>query len=182
DNVDCGGGTLDTSVAVPVVKFSFPIKKGNAYGSNFLDINYTKPPVLTPLGVKLRKNIYVQVAASNLTSQGAPIDQLSTMLENGARFYFPAFCFIEQQSETFSTYHQHCVTRLCEYSTCSTFKVGRHRMHSKQKSPIPARSSAHVSSPGLIHSDATGGGGVERDQESTTKPSVLTVAMKANTE
>ncbi|KAA8578378.1 hypothetical protein FQN60_001083 [Etheostoma spectabile] len=38
--------------------------------------------------------------------------------------------------------------RLCEYSTCSTFKVGRHRMHSKQKSPIPARSSAHVSSPG----------------------------------
>lgn len=35
DNVDCQG-TLDTSVVPPVVRFSFPIREGNACGSNFL--------------------------------------------------------------------------------------------------------------------------------------------------
>ena len=68
------------------------------------------------------------------------IDQLTTMLENGdsqkARFHFPAFRFIEQQNETISTYYLHCITRLCERSTCSTFKVGRRRMHFKW-SPNP---------------------------------------------
>lgn len=35
DNVDCQG-TLDTSVVPPVVRFSFPIREGNACGSNFM--------------------------------------------------------------------------------------------------------------------------------------------------
>lgn len=35
DNVDCQG-TLDTSVAPPVLRFSFPIREGNACGSNFM--------------------------------------------------------------------------------------------------------------------------------------------------
>uniref|UniRef100_A0A3P8SCB0 Si:ch211-229d2.5 n=1 Tax=Amphiprion percula TaxID=161767 RepID=A0A3P8SCB0_AMPPE len=234
NNVDCQG-MLDTSVAPPVVRFSFPIREGNACGSNFLttsatgtgifsdfsniqtvnvsgvvrsfdptigtitynaelkyyyscaypleylinntqvdssasialkdnngsfistlsmtlyqDINYTIPLVMPPRGIELRKNVYVQVVASNLTSyfvlldrcyasvSSQPsnstsfnlfvcsIDQLTTMLENGdsqkARFYFPAFRFIEQQNETISTYYLHCITRLCEQSTCSTFK------------------------------------------------------------
>lgn len=34
-NMDCQG-TLDTSVAPPVVRFSFPIRQGNACGSTFL--------------------------------------------------------------------------------------------------------------------------------------------------
>lgn len=49
------------------------------------------------------------------------------MIENGdsqhARFQFPAFRFIEQQNQTISTYYLHCITRLCERSTCSQFKV-----------------------------------------------------------
>lgn len=61
------------------------------------------------------------------------IDQMTTMLENGdsqqARFFFPAFRFIEQQNETISTYYLHCITRLCERSTCSTFKVIRPPPH-----------------------------------------------------
>ncbi|XP_070762101.1 zona pellucida-like domain-containing protein 1 [Enoplosus armatus] len=271
DNVDCGG-TLDTSVTPPVVRFSFPIREGNACGSNFLttsapgmgifsdfsniqtvnvsgvvrsfdptigtitynaelkyyyscaypleylinntqvdvssssialkdnngsfistlsmalyqDINYTTPLVVPPLGVELRTNIYVQVVASNLTSQyfilldrcyasvnpqpsnstifnlfvSCSIDQLTTMLENGdsqkARFYFPAFRFIEQQNETISTYYLHCITRLCERSTCSTFKqCNRKRKRSVETTVI---------------------------QESITEPSVLTVAIRAKTE
>nr|XP_046244615.1 zona pellucida-like domain-containing protein 1 [Scatophagus argus] len=270
DNMDCQG-TLDTSVAPPVVRFSFPIREGNACGSTFLttsapgtgifsdfsniqsvnvsgvvrsfdptigtitynaelkyyyscaypleylinntqvdvssssialkdnngsfistlsmalyqDINYTTPLVMSPLGVELRKNIYVQVVASNLTSQyfvlldrcyasvnprpsnstffnlfvSCSIDQLTTMLENGdsqkARFYFPAFRFIEQQNETISTYYLHCITRLCERSTCSTFKQCNRKRRSVETTVV---------------------------QESITEPSVLTVAIRAKTE
>ncbi|XP_051253567.1 zona pellucida-like domain-containing protein 1 [Dicentrarchus labrax] len=270
DNADCQG-TLDTSVAPPVLRFSFPIREGNACGSNFLttsapgtglfsdfsniqtvnvsgvvrsfdptigtitynaelkyyyscaypleylinntqvdvssssialkdnngsfistlsmalyqDINYTTPLVLPRLGVELRTNIYVQVAASNLTSQyfvlldrcyasvnlqpsnstyfnlfvSCSIDQLTTMLENGdsqkARFYFPAFRFIEQQNETISTYYLHCITRLCERSTCSTLKQCNRKRRSVETTVV---------------------------QESITEPSVLTVAIRAETE
>ncbi|KTF83488.1 hypothetical protein cypCar_00009958 [Cyprinus carpio] len=53
-------------------------------------------------------------------------DQFTSMSENGnsqkARFSFPAFRFIEQQNQTISTYYLHCITRLCETSTCAQFK------------------------------------------------------------
>ncbi|XP_053176192.1 zona pellucida-like domain-containing protein 1 [Scomber japonicus] len=264
-------GTLDTSVAPPVVRFSFPITEGNACGSNFLttstpgtgifsdfsniqtvnvsgvvrsfdptigtitynaelkyyyscaypleylinntqmdvssssialkdnngsfistlsmalyqDINYTKPLVMPSLGIELRTKVYVQVVASNLTSQyfvhldrcyasvspqpsnstsfnlfvSCSIDQLTTMLENGdsqkARFYFSAFRFIEQQNETISTYYLHCITRLCERSVCSTFKQCNRKRRSVETTVV---------------------------QESITEPSVLTVAIKARRE
>ncbi|XP_028275892.1 zona pellucida-like domain-containing protein 1 [Parambassis ranga] len=267
---DCQG-TLDTSVAPPVVRFSFPIREGNACGSNFLttsapgtgifsdfsniqtvnvsgvvrsfdptigtitynaelkyyyscaypleylinntkvdvssssialkdnngsfistlsmalykDINYTKPLAISPLGIELRTNIYVQVVASNLTTQyfvlldrcyasvspqpsnstffnlfvSCSKDQLTTMLENGdsqkARFYFPAFRFIEQQNETISTYYLHCITRLCERSTCNTFKQCSRNRRSVETTVV---------------------------QESITEPSVLTVAIRAKAE
>ncbi|XP_059187165.1 zona pellucida-like domain-containing protein 1 [Centropristis striata] len=266
-DVSCQG-TLDTSVTPPVVKFSFPIREGNACGSNFLttsapgtgifsdfsniqsvnvsgvirsfdptigtitynaelkyyyscaypleylinntqvdvssssialkdnngsfistlsmalykDINYTTPLILPAVGVELRTNVYVEVVASNLTSQyfvlldrcyasvnpqpanstifnlfvSCSIDQLTTMLENGesqkARFFFPAFRFIEQQNETISTYYLHCITRLCERSTCSTFKQCNRRKRSTETMVV---------------------------QDSITEPSVLTVAIKA---
>ncbi|KAM6932234.1 zona pellucida-like domain-containing protein 1 [Lycodopsis pacificus] len=270
DNVDCQG-TLDTSVNPPVVRFSFPVREGNACGSNVLttsapgtgifsdfsniqtvnvsgvvrsfdpttgmitynaelkyyyscayplenvinhtevemsssyialkdnngsfistlsmalyqDINYTMPLVLPPLGIELRTNIYVQVVASNLTSQffvlldrcyasvtpqpsdatifnlfdSCSIDQLTTMLENGdsqkARFYFPAFRFTEQQNETISTFYLHCITRLCQRSTCSTFKQCNRKKRSVESTVV---------------------------QQSITEPSVLTVVITTNTD
>ncbi|XP_029373604.1 zona pellucida-like domain-containing protein 1 [Echeneis naucrates] len=270
DNAACQG-TLDTSVAPPLVRFSFPIREGNACGSNFLttsgpgtgifsdfsniqsvnvsgvvrsfdptfgtitynaelkyyysctypleylinntqvdvssssiavkdnngsfistlsmslykDVNFTTPLVMPAVGVELRTNIYVEVVASNLTSQyfvlldrcyasvspqptnstffnlfvSCSIDQLTTMLENGdsqqARFYFPAFRFIEQQNETISTYYLHCITRLCERTTCSAFKQCNRRKRSVETAVV---------------------------QESITEPSVLTAAIRAMTE
>ncbi|XP_047191727.1 zona pellucida-like domain-containing protein 1 [Scophthalmus maximus] len=270
DNLDCEG-TLDTSVAPPVVRFSFPIREGNACGSNFLttsapgtgifsdfsniqsvnvsgvvrsfdptigsitynaelkyyysctypleylinntqvdvssssialkdnngsfistlsmalykDQNYTTSLVMPPLGVELRTNVYVQVVASNLTSQyfvlldrcyasvspqpsnytffnlfvSCSIDPMTTMLENGdsqkARFFFPAFRFVEQQNQTISTYYLHCITRLCERSTCDTFKQCNRKRRSVETTVF---------------------------QESITEPSVLTVAIKAKTD
>ncbi|KAM4567016.1 zona pellucida-like domain-containing protein 1 [Odontesthes bonariensis] len=268
--VDCQG-TLDTTVVPPVVRFSFPIREGNACGSNFLttssqgtgvfsdfsniqsvnisgvvrsfdptigtitynaelkyfyscaypleylinntqvdvstssialidnngsfistlsmtlykDANYTTPLVIPPVGIELRTNVYVQVVAANLTSQyfvlldrcyasvspqptnstffnlfvSCSRDQLTTMLENGdsqrARFYFPAFRFIEQQNETISTYYLHCITRLCESSTCSTFKQCSRKRRSVEATVV---------------------------KESLTEPSVLTVAINAKAE
>ncbi|GAA6219112.1 zona pellucida-like domain-containing protein 1 [Lates japonicus] len=118
----------------------------------FTDINYTQLMVIPQLGIELRTSVYVEVKATNLTGQYhvlldrcyasiSPLpsnssffnlfvpcskDRFTTMIENGdsqtARFHFPAFRFIEQQNETVSTYFLHCITRLCEKSTCSTFK------------------------------------------------------------
>ncbi|XP_062288282.1 zona pellucida-like domain-containing protein 1 [Scomber scombrus] len=123
----------------------------------FSDVNYTRPMVIPQLGIELRTSVYVEVKATNLTGQYhvlldrcyASISQLpsnssffnlfvpcskdrfTTMIENGdsqtARFRFPAFRFIEQQNETVSTYYLHCITRLCEKSTCSTFKQCNNR-------------------------------------------------------
>ncbi|XP_016349041.1 zona pellucida-like domain-containing protein 1 [Sinocyclocheilus anshuiensis] len=118
----------------------------------FSDINYTQPLVMPPLGIELRTNVFVQVEATNLTSQYFVLldrcyasistfpttrsyfnlfvpcgsDRLTKMLVNGemqiARFSFSAFRFTEQQNQTVSTYYLHCITRLCEISTCSTFR------------------------------------------------------------
>ncbi|KAM7380133.1 hypothetical protein PAMP_003447 [Pampus punctatissimus] len=123
----------------------------------FSDSSYTQPLIIPDLGIELRKNVYVEVKATNLTGQYhvlldrcyasiSPLpsnssffnlfvpcskDQFTTMIENGdsqsARFHFPAFRFIEQQNETVSTYYLHCITRLCEKSTCSTFKQCNNR-------------------------------------------------------
>nr|AXL14376.1 zona pellucida-like domain-containing protein 1 [Sparus aurata] len=267
DDEDCRG-TLDTSVTPPVVRFTFPIREGNACGSNFLttsapgtgifsdfsniqtvnvsgvirsfdptigtitynaelkyyyscaypleylinntqvdvssssialkdnngsfistlsmslyqDINYTKPLTMPRLGLELRTDIYVQVVASNLTSQylvlldrcyasvnpqptnstffnlfvSCSIDQLTTMLENGdsqkARFHFPAFRFIEQQNETVSTYYLHCITRLCEKSTCSTFKQcsNRRKRSTLDSTSLSTDQTYTISSPEII--------------------------------
>ncbi|XP_019941070.2 zona pellucida-like domain-containing protein 1 [Paralichthys olivaceus] len=123
----------------------------------FNDESYTTPLVIPPLGLELRTNIYVQVQAANLTAQYHVLmdrcyasisphptnstyfnlfvpcsrDQMLTMYENGdshhSRFSFPAFRFIEQQNQTVSTYYLHCITRLCEISTCSDFKQCNNR-------------------------------------------------------
>ncbi|XP_056329609.1 zona pellucida-like domain-containing protein 1 isoform X1 [Danio aesculapii] len=118
----------------------------------YKDINYTTPLVFPNRGIELRTRIFVQVIAVNLTSQYyvlldrcyasiSPVpsnstffnlfvpcsqDPMTSMLENGesqrARFSFPAFRFIEQQNQTVSTYYLHCITRLCETTTCPQFK------------------------------------------------------------
>ncbi|XP_053733722.1 zona pellucida-like domain-containing protein 1 [Synchiropus splendidus] len=118
----------------------------------FSDVNFTKPLVIPRLGIELRTKIYVEVKATNLTGQYHVLldrcyasisalpsnssffnlfvpcskDRYTTVVENGdsqtSRFHFPAFRFREQQNETVSTYYLHCITRLCERSTCSTFK------------------------------------------------------------
>lgn len=117
----------------------------------FKDIDYTIPFLMPAEGVELRRMIYVEVRAINLTAQYhvlldrcyasiSPLpanssyfnlfvpcsqDQFTNIITNGAsqiaRFYFPAFRFHEQENEMVSTYYLHCITRLCDRSTCFTF-------------------------------------------------------------
>ncbi|CAL8268409.1 unnamed protein product [Merluccius merluccius] len=119
----------------------------------FADVNYTMPLFIPKVGLELRTDIYVEVKATNLTMQynvlldrcyASPTpqpsdinffnlfiacskDKFTSMLENGdshtARFTFPAFRFTEQQNETVSTYYLHCITRLCERTSCAGLKA-----------------------------------------------------------
>lgn len=148
----------------------------------FRDANYTDSMVIPDLGIELRTNVYVEVKATNLTGQYHVLldrcyasisslpsnssffnlfvpcskDQFTTMIENGdsqsARFRFPAFRFIEQQNETVSTYYLHCITRLCEKSTCSTFKQcnNRRKRSTLDTSPLGISKTYTISSPKII--------------------------------
>lgn len=148
----------------------------------FRDANYTESMVIPDLGIELRTNVYVEVKATNLTGQYHVLldrcyasisslpsnysffnlfvpcskDQFTTMIENGdsqsARFRFPAFRFIEQQNETVSTYYLHCITRLCEKSTCSTFKQcnNRRKRSTLDTSPLGISKTYTISSPKII--------------------------------
>lgn len=148
----------------------------------FSDVNYTRPLDIPDLGIELRTSVYVEVRATNLTGQYHILldrcyasisalpsnssyfnlfvpcsrDQFTTMIENGdsqtARFRFPAFRFIEQQNETVSTYYLHCITRLCEISTCSTFKQcnDRRRRSTLDTSPLGISQTYTISSPKIV--------------------------------
>lgn len=148
----------------------------------FRDANYTDSMVIPDLGIELRTNVYVEVKATNLTGQYHVLldrcyasisslpsnssffnlfvpcskDQFTTVIENGdsqsARFRFPAFRFIEQQNETVSTYYLHCITRLCEKSTCSTFKQcnNRRKRSTLDTSPLGISKTYTISSPKII--------------------------------
>ncbi|KAF5886457.1 zona pellucida-like domain-containing protein 1, partial [Clarias magur] len=126
----------------------------------FSDATYATPLTIPTQGILLRSNVFVMVQASNLTSQyyvlldrcyasvsrypststyfnlfvGCVRDPVTNITENGmsqtARFSFPAFRFTEQQNQSVSSYYLHCITRLCEVSSCVTFRTcaaGRRR-------------------------------------------------------
>lgn len=148
----------------------------------FDDGNYISPLVIPDLGIELRTKVFVEVKATNLTGQYnvlldrcyasiSPLpsnssffnlfvpcskDRFTTMIENGdsqsARFHFPAFRFIEQQNETVSTYYLHCITRLCERSTCSTFKQcsKRRKRSTLDTTPLGLSQTYTISSPKIV--------------------------------
>ncbi|XP_067253213.1 zona pellucida-like domain-containing protein 1 [Chanodichthys erythropterus] len=169
----------------------------------FRDINYTQPLVMPPIGIELRTNVFVQVEATNLTSQyfllldrcyasisntptttnyfnlfvPCEMDRLTKMLVNGemqlARFSFPAFRFTEQQNQTVSTYFLHCITRLCEISSCSTFrqcsKRKRRDVAPTTPSPNGVTDSTTITSPAIV---------IRADNVVATKEEDVTISTK----
>ncbi|XP_013867863.1 zona pellucida-like domain-containing protein 1 [Austrofundulus limnaeus] len=116
------------------------------------DSAYLQPLVIPSTGLNIKTKVYVEVKATNLTSKfnvlldrcfatvsplpvqsnyydlfvGCTRDPQTVIDINGAsqsaRFNFEAFRFVEQRNLTISTFYLHCLTRLCEPATCSSFK------------------------------------------------------------
>ncbi|KAF3692657.1 Zona pellucida-like domain-containing protein 1 [Channa argus] len=172
----------------------------SACGNNFKDSLYQELLTIPTTGLNLKTKIYVAVKATNLTSRfnvlldrcyattspqpsatsyydlfvGCVRDPQTKVETNGvtqkAQFSFEAFRFLEHKNLTVSTFYVHCVTRLCEVSSCSTFLPNCGTQKVKRESPdVPAN--ATISSPIIIVSSK--GNGAE-----TSTPNAL-VAMKS---
>ncbi|XP_061547986.1 zona pellucida-like domain-containing protein 1 [Phycodurus eques] len=146
----------------------------------FRDTSCVEPLVITQLGLELRTDIYVEVKAINLTGQYHVLldrcyasiwplpsnssffnlfvpcsqDQFTTMGQNGESENFPVFRFIEQQKQTVSTYYLHCITQLCEMSTCTTFKQCNNRR--RKRDVVDVTQQYTITSPKLITRTETG--------------------------
>ncbi|MBN3301533.1 ZPLD1 protein, partial [Amia calva] len=118
----------------------------------FEDRFYIQKLVVPESGLQLKKRIFVQVKATNLTERfhvlldrcyattspfpsassyydlfvGCTRDGQTVIEINGdnqtAKFSFEAFRFVEHKNMTVSTFYLHCATRLCERSTCQSLR------------------------------------------------------------
>ncbi|XP_015193213.1 zona pellucida-like domain-containing protein 1 isoform X2 [Lepisosteus oculatus] len=118
----------------------------------FEDRFYKVPLVIPSFGLQLKKRIFVEVKATNLTDRfyvlldrcyatttpfpvnssyydlfvGCTRDGQTVMGANGerqsAQFSFEAFRFVEHKNMTVSTFYLHCATRLCERTACVTVR------------------------------------------------------------
>ncbi|XP_021443778.1 zona pellucida-like domain-containing protein 1 [Oncorhynchus mykiss] len=116
----------------------------------YSDTDYTQQLIVPENGINLKTRIFVGVKATSLTERfhvlldrcyatTSPVPNNSTYYDlfvgctrdrktrvelNGAsqnaHFSFEAFRFIEHKNMTISTFYLHCVTRLCEVSSCSS--------------------------------------------------------------
>ncbi|XP_055051455.2 zona pellucida-like domain-containing protein 1 [Misgurnus anguillicaudatus] len=116
----------------------------------FSNVNYTSKLQVPVNGLQLKTRIYVQVKATNLTNKfnvlldrcyattspyptssssydlfvGCTRDPQTRIDRNGiaqeAQFSFEAFRFVEHKNLSVSTFYLHCITRLCENSTCAS--------------------------------------------------------------
>ncbi|XP_067307957.1 zona pellucida-like domain-containing protein 1 [Pseudorasbora parva] len=146
--------------------------------SLFSNVNYTTKLTIPGSGLQLKTRIFVRVKATNLTNKfnvlldrcyattspypvsstsydlfvGCTRDAQTILDLNGlsqeARFSFEAFRFVEHKNLTVSTFYLHCVTRLCENSTCAalTPKCTRRKRDADDKQGDGASESATVSS------------------------------------
>nr|XP_061797487.1 zona pellucida-like domain-containing protein 1 [Nerophis lumbriciformis] len=148
----------------------------------FADDGFITPLIIPPTGIQLKTKIYVAVIATNLTDRfnvlldrcyattspdpnyefyydlfiGCDIDGQTEVLNNGdaqvARFSIEAFRFVEHSNRTVSTFYLHCVTRLCEVSTCDSLKpncspnTARRRRRETENTPA----NATVTSPAIL--------------------------------
>uniref|UniRef100_H3AJ97 ZP domain-containing protein n=1 Tax=Latimeria chalumnae TaxID=7897 RepID=H3AJ97_LATCH len=118
----------------------------------FEDRHYQNKLVIPSSGLKLKKRVYVEVMAKNLTDKfyvlldrcyattesrpsnstsydlfvGCNKDPQTVVHTNGedqhARFSFEAFRFVEHKDRIVSTYYLHCMTRLCDREKCATIR------------------------------------------------------------
>ncbi|KAM5132154.1 zona pellucida-like domain-containing protein 1 [Mantella aurantiaca] len=115
------------------------------------DANFTTLLQFNGTTLPLKKNVYVQVAATNLTANfnvlldecfatpspltttnvniplltGCSTGNRTTLITNGqgksAKFSFETFRFLQHSNQLTSTIYIHCITRLCQPQTCFNY-------------------------------------------------------------
>uniref|UniRef100_A0A8D3A7Y1 Si:dkey-4p15.5 n=1 Tax=Scophthalmus maximus TaxID=52904 RepID=A0A8D3A7Y1_SCOMX len=157
----------------------------------YKDEGYKDRLEIPQTGINLKTKVYVSVKAENLTDRfhvlldrcyatTSPIPLTSTFYDlfigctlnpqikvelNGvsqmANFSFEAFRFVDHKEQIVSTYYVHCVTRLCETTSCSTLlpvsKLWRRKRETHEVLP-----NATVSSPAILVSQQTRGTSLEQ--------------------
>ncbi|CAG08898.1 unnamed protein product [Tetraodon nigroviridis] len=117
----------NTEIAVSGV--SLAVRDNNGTFSSTLsmelyqDDQYQQILNIPSTGLMLKTKIYVAVLATNLTDR-CTLDAQTKVELNGAsqraHFSFEAFRFVEHKNQPISTFYLHCITRLCEVSSCSS--------------------------------------------------------------
>ncbi|XP_054650846.1 zona pellucida-like domain-containing protein 1 [Dunckerocampus dactyliophorus] len=141
---------------------------------------YQNPLTIPSTGLQLKTKIYAAVTATNLTDRfnvlldrcyattspypnfdsfydlfiGCTRDAQTTVELNGesqeARFSFEAFRFVEHKNLTVSTFYLHCVTRLCEVSTCSDLLPDCGTKKRRRREADDVLANATVTSPAIV--------------------------------
>ncbi|XP_069390698.1 zona pellucida-like domain-containing protein 1 isoform X1 [Paralichthys olivaceus] len=131
-------------------------------------------------GLNLKTKIYVAVTATNLTDRfnvlldrcyattspypsvdtyydlfvGCTRDAQTKVERNGvdqkAYFSFEAFRFVEHKKQTVSTFYLHCITRLCEVSSCSSFLPNCNGTNRRKREAQEVSDAATVTSPAIL--------------------------------
>ncbi|XP_029434663.1 zona pellucida-like domain-containing protein 1 [Rhinatrema bivittatum] len=152
----------------------------------FVDENYTRPLVIPSTGLYVRTSVCAEVKATNLTDKfnvlldrcyasvspypsnstyydlfvGCQKDPQTNIILNGdkqsARFCFKSFRFLEHSGLPISTYFLHCVTRLCEKTSCVNFKPVCARKKRFVREVSAASSSGTISDPATVSSTGIG--------------------------
>ncbi|XP_063348620.1 zona pellucida-like domain-containing protein 1 [Pelmatolapia mariae] len=147
----------------------------------YKDQQYQQILTVPETGLDLKTKIYVSVKATNLTKKfnvlldrcfattspyptqstsydlfvGCTRDAQTVVEQNGvshtANFNFEAFRFVEHKNRTVSTFYLHCVTRLCEASTCSSLMPNCGTPQKRRKREVETVSSnATITSPIIV--------------------------------
>ncbi|XP_062242296.1 zona pellucida-like domain-containing protein 1 [Platichthys flesus] len=144
------------------------------------DEQYLVPLVIPSTGLTLKTKIYVAVTATNLTDRfnvlldrcyattepypavnsfydlfvGCTRDAQTKLALNGvaqkAYFSFEAFRFVKHKNQTVSTFYLHCVTRLCEVSSCSSFLPTCNGSKRRKREIQEVSDAATVTSPPIV--------------------------------
>ncbi|XP_029373600.1 zona pellucida-like domain-containing protein 1 [Echeneis naucrates] len=144
------------------------------------DKDYQRMLNIPQTGLNLKTKIYVAVQATNLTDRfnvlldrcyattnpypfldiyydlfvGCTRDAQTKVELNGAsqvaHFSFEAFRFVEHKNLTISTFYLHCVTRLCEVSSCTKLLPNCNSQKRRKRETEAASANTTVTSPAIL--------------------------------
>ncbi|XP_014829672.1 PREDICTED: zona pellucida-like domain-containing protein 1 isoform X2 [Poecilia mexicana] len=169
----------------------------------YQDARYQNLLTIPPTGLNLKTKIYVSVKATNLTEKfnllldrcytttgpypmqtqyydlfvGCTRDPQTKVEENGvsqkAHFSFEAFRFIEHKNLTVSTFYLHCVTRLCEKSTCSSLLPVCSGQNRRRRAATDVPANATITSQQIrVGQESTGAEGTLASQTASSAESI----------